>query len=323
MPHSLSSALDVARDAARDAAHLCLAVMGDAETGAMAKAGDEPVTIADYGSQAVALRRIATAFPRDRIVSEEASGHLVGAAGDEGAARLVALVNAVTGGSDTIDTVCEWIDHEGGPGPRTWAIDPIDGTKGFLRGDHFAVAIGILEEDEVVGGVLACPRLESDGYFGVLLWAGRGLGAHIEPIGRGDTRPAAVSLVDIPEGARMLGSVESAHGDPALVEAVISEAALSGGWVRLDSQVKYAAVADGAAEVYLRPRNRPDYRERVWDHAAGVAVVTEAGGRVTDLDGRTLDFSHGAHLEENRGVLATNGRLHDRVLTAIAAVESR
>lgn len=322
MSDSLFAALGVARDAARDAARLCLSVMETAGLGSMAKAGDEPVTIADYGSQAVVLRRIATAFPDDRIVAEEASGHLIEEAGEQGTAHLLTLVDSVTGGSEPLETVCEWIDHKGGDGRRSWAIDPIDGTKGFLRGDHFAVAIGILEDDEVAGGVLACPRLESDGWLGALVWAGRGLGAHVEPIECGDTRPVAVSMVDTTAGARILGSVESAHGDPALVEAVIAEAGLGGGWVRLDSQVKYAAIADGAAEVYLRPRNRPDYRERVWDHAAGVAVVTAAGGRVTDLDGRPLDFSHGPRLQQNRGVLASNGLVHDDVLEAIASAEA-
>jgi len=55
----------------------------------------------------------------------------------------------------------------------------------------------------------------------------------------------------------------------------------------------------------------------VWDHAAGVLIVEEAGGRVTDLLGKPIDFTHGARLEHNRGILATNGPLHDDVLAAI------
>ena len=113
--------------------------------------------------------------------------------------------------------------------------------------------------------------------------------------------------------------MESAHGDPAVLQAVIDRARLGGGWVRLDSQVKYAAVASGMAEVYLRPWSRPDYRDCIWDHAAGAAVVEAAGGRVTDLDGLSLDFSRGSRLEGNRGVLASNGRIHDLVLEALAA----
>jgi 3'(2'), 5'-bisphosphate nucleotidase len=77
------------------------------------------------------------------------------------------------------------------------------------------------------------------------------------------------------------------------------------------------AVARGDAELYLRLPTRKDYREKVWDHAAGALVVTEAGGVVTDVDGRALDFSHGRSLESNRGVIASVGGDHDLVLAAV------
>jgi 3'(2'), 5'-bisphosphate nucleotidase len=88
--------------------------------------------------------------------------------------------------------------------------------------------------------------------------------------------------------------------------------------VRIDSQAKYAAVAAGLGETYIRPRSREDWRERVWDHAAGAAIVIGAGGRVSDLDGKDLDFTVGPTLEANRGVVATNGLVHDLVLGALA-----
>ena len=122
----------------------------------------------------------------------------------------------------------------------------------------------------------------------------------------------------------MLGSVESAHGDPQLVHDVIQAAGIGGGFVRYDSQVKYGVVASGGAEIYLRPRSKPAYRENVWDHAAGVIVCEEAGGRVSDLDGKPLDFKLGTRLEDNRGVLATSGgRVHEVVVEALRAVEAR
>jgi 3'(2'), 5'-bisphosphate nucleotidase len=181
----------------------------------------------------------------------------------------------------------------------------------------------LLCEGRPVGGVLACPHLSLDpgdaaSPRGVLFWGGPGIGGFREALAAGEPEPIAVSEVADPAGVRVLGSVESAHGDPALLQAVIDRAGLGGGWVRLDSQVKYGAVASGMAEVYLRPRSRPDYRDCIWDHAAGAAVVEAAGGRVTDLDGRPLDFSRGPRLEANRGVLASNGRVHDLILGALA-----
>jgi 3'(2'), 5'-bisphosphate nucleotidase len=292
----------------------------------MAKAGREPVTIADYGSQAVILREIATSFPNHRVIAEEGSEHLLVHAGEEGADRIGAVVSQAIGRSVTLEEVAAWIDHSGDDDEFTWVIDPIDGTKGFLRGDQFAIAVGLLHRGRVRAGILACPHLDVDpadpaAGRGVLFTASAGEGSWMEPIDEGAASRVAVSDVAATDGVRVLGSVESSHGDPALVRAVIADAGLGGKVVRLDSQVKYAAVASGRAEVYLRPRSRPDYRENIWDHAAGVAVVTEAGGRVTDLDGVPLDFTLGPKLAANRGVLATNGGVHDLLLESLARVE--
>jgi 3'(2'), 5'-bisphosphate nucleotidase len=90
----------------------------------------------------------------------------------------------------------------------------------------------------------------------------------------------------------------------------------------MDSQAKYAVLAAGEGDVLLRliSPSRPDYREKIWDQAAGSIVVTEAGGRISDLDGRSLDFSHGRTLATNRGIVATNGRLHDQILNGLRAI---
>lgn len=322
--------MDVARSAVRAASALCLGVLAEAPAApeAMAKLGTEPVTVADYGSQAVILEAVRSAFPKHRVVAEEGSRHFARHAGDRAGEQIVRLVGRALGRPVTLDEVLAWIDHCGGPDPITWAIDPIDGTKGFLRRDQFAVAVGVLADGIPAGGVLGCPHFpldpaDPDGERGVLYWGVVGEGAFAEPLRGEGARPIGVSEVGAAAGVRVLGSVESGHGDPALVEAVIDEAGLGGGMVRIDSQVKYGAVADGLAEVYLRPRNRPDFRERIWDHAAGAAVVAAAGGTVTDLDGAPLDFGHGVRLEQNRGVLASNGAVHEIVLGALAAVESR
>jgi 3'(2'), 5'-bisphosphate nucleotidase len=92
--------------------------------------------------------------------------------------------------------------------------------------------------------------------------------------------------------------------------------------ILLDSQAKYLLLAAGKGDLLLRllsPR-APDYREKVWDQAAGAIVVEEAGGLITDLDGKALDFTRGRLLTENRGILASNGRLHQDALAALRTV---
>jgi 3'(2'), 5'-bisphosphate nucleotidase len=86
---------------------------------------------------------------------------------------------------------------------------------------------------------------------------------------------------------------------------------------RIDSQCKYAAVARNDASIYLRMPMRADYHEKIWDHAAGKLIVESAGGRVTDVAGRPLDFTRGRTLADNQGVVATNGAIHDEVIEAV------
>lgn len=281
----------------------------------MHKVGAEPVTIADFASQAVILREIHAAFPDERVVAEESGEQLAGLGGIESLASAAALV-----GAPDVETLLGWIDHRGGSSQSGyWAVDPIDGTKGFLRGEQFAVAVGIVEGEDAVGGVLGLPRYRFGGVTGILVWGGEGIGAFVEPLDGGDPTPISASGTADFATLRVLGSVEAAHGDPAAVEDLIETLGIGGGWVRMDSQAKYGAVALGDADMYVRPRNRLDYRERVWDHAAGAAIVTAAGGRVTDLDGKDLDFSRGSRLEENRGVLVSNGPLHEDIVAPLRA----
>ena len=123
---------------------------------------------------------------------------------------------------------------------------------------------------------------------------------------------------------RFVESVESAHGNHALQEAVAQTVGITQPSLRMDSQAKYAAVARGDAALYLRlpsPKS-PDYREKIWDQAAGYLILEEAGGRITDLDGKPLDFTQGCLLLNNRGILATNGHLHSALLKGLVAVKA-
>jgi 3'(2'), 5'-bisphosphate nucleotidase len=224
-----------------------------------------------------------------------------------------------------------WIDV-GGATPDTstplyWTLDPIDGTRGFLRGEQYAIALALLREGEIVLGVLACPKLEGpEGEPGALLTAVRGQGASLLPLLGEDLagrRPIQVSNLTRPADTRFCESFESSHSDQAQSAKIAARLGIRGDPVRLDGQTKYAIVAHGEVSIYLRLPVLEDFREKIWDHAAGTIVVEEAGGRVTDALGRPLDFSRGRHLEANRGIVATNGAIHDEVLRAVGEFVER
>jgi 3'(2'), 5'-bisphosphate nucleotidase len=120
--------------------------------------------------------------------------------------------------------------------------------------------------------------------------------------------------------ARFCESVESAHSDQDLSARIAALLGITAEPFRIDSQCKYAAVAEGDASIYLRLPTKKDYREKIWDHAAGMLVVEEAGGRVSDVEGAPLDFRRGRTLAANRGVVATCGTIHDEVVSAVKQV---
>lgn len=317
-----------AREAVKAAGKLCMAIrqemLGTPEK--MEKAGKEPVTIADYGAQAIVLREIREHFPNDASLAEEWADEFFKLANDEQKASVLRHVQQTCGSACTHDDLRAWLDFGRGiDNKRVWVVDPIDGTKGFLRGDQFAIALALLDDGEPVVGALCCPALPVDpnnpaGELGVIATAIKGHGVRFEALNsNASMREARVSSLGR-EAARAVESIE--HSDHSFSADVYRKAELGGTLVRMDSQAKYLAVADGRAEVYLRQSRGADYKERVWDHAAGVLIVEEAGGRVTDLNGKPIEFNHGGTLAANSGILATNGILHDQLLEIIQAVKT-
>jgi 3'(2'), 5'-bisphosphate nucleotidase len=156
-----------------------------------------------------------------------------------------------------------------------------------------------------------------------LLIAARGQGAWITPLAGEDrfTRLQVSSRGD-PAEARLLRSFEAGHTNVAQIEQFAAALGIRAEPVLMDSQAKYAVLAAGQGDIILRllSPERPDYREKAWDQAAGSLVVEEAGGRASDLEGKPFDFTPGRELIHNRGVLVSNGSLHPAALLALKGI---
>ncbi|MEM9414910.1 MAG: 3'(2'),5'-bisphosphate nucleotidase [Planctomycetota bacterium] len=328
----LEQELFVAVRAVREASRVCRKVQSALVTAdTLEKKDKSPVTVADFASQAVVCKQLGEHFPLDPVVGEEGADDLRGDEADE-LREAVRVVVSRSVGEDASDTaVLSWIDR-GAFDPaeadeklrkRYWTLDPIDGTKGFLRGEQYAVALALIIDGEVALGVLGCPNLDDgEGNTGTLFAAVRGQGAVRLPVeGDGtDGTPIMVDETDAPSGGRFCESVESGHSNQGDSAQIAKKLGITAEPYRIDSQCKYAAVGRGDASIYLRLPTRKGYEEKIWDHAAGVIVVEEAGGVVTDVTGKPLDFSIGRTLKDNTGVVATNGKFHDEVIDAVRAV---
>lgn len=308
--------------AVRRAARLCHEVQ-QTEIIRSSKTGKEPVTIADYGSQAILCEAISRAFPDDAVMAEESGAQFTTLVDADEQRRVTELIGTGLGRPVSEQQVVEWLDfNQQTSAARTWVIDPIDGTKGFLALRHFAIAVGILEDGVPVGGVMGCPGYP--GYDGGALFFAQGGRTYVQPLNDPSIPPREVFATQTaePSQVRVLESVEKSHASHDRMERVRIAAGLEEALLeRVDSQEKYARIAAGDGELYLRlPRLNSENRHFTWDHAAGAALVYAAGGHVTDIDGSPLDFSQGRILSRNQGMIVSNGAIHERVLQAIAQV---
>ncbi|MBW2276457.1 MAG: 3'(2'),5'-bisphosphate nucleotidase [Deltaproteobacteria bacterium] len=314
---------DLAVSAVIEAAVICAAVQAEISSEVLEKKDRSPVTVADFGSQAVICRLLAERFPDDPVIAEEGSTELREGAGASLLPRVVDHLSRVVPGCSA-DDVCAWIDHGGVTeySERFWTLDPIDGTKGFLRRQQFAISLGLIVRGELTVAAVGCPKLGLGDEQGVVFSAVRGQGATQQPLGRaGEPQSIAVSGESEPANIRFCESVERGHSSHDDAARIAERLGIVAAPVRLDSQTKYAVVARGDAEAYLRLPKSAEYQEKIWDHAGGALVVVEAGGRVSDIRGNPLDFTRGRTLERNRGVIVSNGRVHDAILGAISELE--
>ncbi|KAI9075623.1 hypothetical protein K1719_042423 [Acacia pycnantha] len=304
----------------------------------MSKDDDSPVTVADLSVQATISWLLSETFGSQNvsIVAEEDTEII---SKDDSAGLLAAVVATVNEslasapkyGLQSPETTLETSEvlkaigrcsSTGGPSGRHWVLDPVDGTLGFVRGDQYAVALAMVEDGKVVLGVLGCPnypvKTESLDYHYQNHETKSNLASAIPKAwGKGCVLYASK---DDPALATLCEPVEKANSNHSFTAGLAHSVGLRNQPMRVHSMVKYAAIARGDAEIFMKFA-RSGYKEKIWDHAAGVVIVEEAGGVVTDAGGRLLDFSKGIYLEGlDRGIIACSGlTLHDKLIAAVYA----
>lgn len=301
--------LKLAIDAVHIGMQLAHSFQGDLEKSDLQNKSDTtPVTIVDYAVQALINFQLMQTFPNDRVISEETSSAMPSAM----LQKIGSLVRSISP-NHTDKEIQTAIDFSGDHPTRSWILDPIDGTRGFIHNGQYAVTLALLENNEVTIAALGCPKLDQTLYY-----ASKGKGAFERKNGKtrsihvqkGSTNefiycePHPNLHVHEPSSARKIAEALGAVPKP----------------FPLDSQVKYVLVAKGEASLYLRFPTSKEKKEKIWDHAPGMLLVCEAGGKVSDLFGKPLDFSCGETLKKNEGLVASNGTIHESALDAISGI---
>ena len=265
---ALSREVEVAERLAREAGTLVMRYHGD-KLEVERKAGNEPVTIADREASDLIVHGLRQAFPDDVIISEENADDL---------RRLEAR--------------------------RVWYIDPIDGTKDFIRGeDGFCVMIGLCLDHRPAVGVVHQPL--HDRLFAAAPGTGTWLRAPDQP-------PRAVQVSDVAELAEVRLVASKSHRSGAIdqVKSALGVAnELNIGSVGL----KMALIALGERDLYVNPSSKTS----AWDTCAPEALLVEAGGRVSDLKGAPLSYDS-REIHNAGGLVASNRKVHDAAIARLA-----
>ncbi len=226
------------------------------------KADRSPVTAADRESEAAILAVIRAAFPDHAVLGEETGAHAGAAAG------------------------------------ARWIVDPLDGTRGFARGEAFWGPLVALERDgEVLAGAMALP------VSGEVFFAARGFGSWRAVGDAPPERLRASAVAAWPDATLSLGEPRILLAPPLM--GAVAELATTCARTRCHGDLAgFAMVLTGRAEAWI------EAGVQVWDLAPMKILIEEAGGAFTDLAGRPTILSGGC--------VASNGRLHAHVLAALA-----
>ncbi len=233
------------------------------------KAGGEPVSLADLESSALIVRRLGEAFPDDAILSEEIP---------DDSTRLNKS--------------------------RVWMIDPIDGTRDFLRGEPgYVVMIGLCIDGRPKVGAVAQPVTGN-------VWLGAvGAGAWKEGPG-GEREPIRRSAIAETKQIRL---VSSKSHRTEYYERFRRALGITDEFALGSVGLKVSLVAEGTRDLYVYPGSQT----KIWDSCGPEAILTAAGGTMTDSDGKALCYTN-LTLHNPRGLVASNGLVHAKALEAIA-----
>ncbi|KAG9249896.1 uncharacterized protein F5Z01DRAFT_437755 [Emericellopsis atlantica] len=323
-----------------------------AKVQSMTKDDFSPVTTADFAAQALLIASLRQRFPGDGFVGEEDAADL--RSHDALRRTVFEHVRSMADGAttklatpQTEEEMLALIDlggrGQGGKHGRFWVMDPVDGTRTFLEQHQYAVSLSLIEDGREVVGVLCCPNLrlqdgrvversvDRDG-LGVMLTAVRGQGATVRYLSASPEStpyplPEAQPLARLTTPARLSDlHIVDARASTAVRHDVVEQLAQQLGarypgtevW---SSHMRYASLILGGADCQIRVP-RPDKVSNVciWDHAGAQLIFTEMGGRITDLDGRAMDFGAGRKMDANRGMIVAREGVHAQLLRDVKAI---
>ena len=266
------------------------------------KRDKSPVTLADFASQIFILSQLKEKFNEDQIFAEEESSLL--------SKDIEILINKCFTEINIKlnEEFSSLLNYRGPQSSRQWIVDPIDGTKGYLRGLSYAVGIGLMENSDPKICAIGVPNYKNEEL--AIFIAERGKGAQAS-YGDKEFTPIHVSHENNLSSSIMC---QSLHHNKQWINK-LAEMLGANKIISMDGMGKFCMVADGSADFYVREMNL-DYSFS-WDYMPGDLLVREAGGTITDLNYKSLTFKEDKCKWTEPSLIASNGILHDNIISNI------
>jgi 3'(2'), 5'-bisphosphate nucleotidase len=263
------------------------------------KQDNSPVTLADYASQFFITFKITQSFPEDQIIAEETNE--INLSEDE--LDLIKLCYGYLNIDIEIDLPQKKLKSE-----RQWTVDPIDGTKGFQKHLSYAIGIGLMINSNPRISIIGVPNFNEKGT--AIFIAEKENGAKVSYGGE------PFSLIEVSKQDTLSESLmcHSLHYDEPWVMKFASEINITK-FIQMDSMAKFCLISNGDADIYVKPLNKE--RSFSWDFLPGTLLVSEAGGKVSDLNGNPLKFLDEKLIVTAPGLIASNSYIHQEILRSM------
>ncbi|KXS93502.1 hypothetical protein AC578_5472 [Pseudocercospora eumusae] len=312
--------------------------------GQIAKSDFSPVTVGDFASQALLTAAIHGVFKDDKFLGEESADQLrenpqlleqIWQLCEKARPAFSAsnLATPVSKGQ-LLDFIDFGGKNESSSNGRTWVFDPIDGTATFLKGQQYAINCAFLIDGKEEVGIIGCPNvlassetikedeIDKEG-LGIMIYAIRGEGAFVRPM-RSDGQLAPATKLerhgDTAKSDSLIWSDCSTYTSTILLLHQKLAGKINTSWPGVDlfsSLMKYAALGLGRSHIVIRIFRYGSWRSNMWDHAGGVLIFEEVGGKVTDLEGKPIDFTTGRKMTNNHGLVCAPSSVHADLLKMV------
>lgn len=263
------------------------------------KRDHSPVTLADFSVQVYILSQLKELYPKDQVIAEENESDLITKKSEKSINECFKELDI-----EEISDIKSILSYQGQSSERQWAVDPIDGTKGFMKGLTYAIGITLLVDSKPMMCAISIPNYNKEGQAIFIAESGQGAKVSYQ---NNNFELIHVSRQDNIKNARLC---QSLHYDLPWVTQFADKIGIQHR-LQIDSMAKFCMVADGSYDLYVKPLM--GYHVATWDYSQGDLLVREAGGKVTDLDEERLIFKNEKCKLRAPGIITSNGILHDEI----------